>query len=786
MVVHLKQTGARRILAGSKLLPMSLVAAAAAVTGLVVGAWGQSALDGFDPGANGTVLALAIQQDGKILVGGDFSTLGGGGAGITNRSYIGRLNPDGSVDPTFNPGANGSVEALAIQPDGRILAGGEFTLIGGGGSGTIPRNAIARLNPDGSVDTNFNAGASGAVSALVVQPDGDIIVGGAFLTIGGGGAGNTPRSHIARLNPDGALDTGFDPGADDSVSALVLQPDGSILVGGLFTRLGGGGSGNSTRNHLGRLNPNGTLDPSFDPGASDAVNALVVQADGMILVGGLFTGLGGGTGTTLRNYLGRLNPDGTLDTNFNPGANAAVYSLTLRPDGKVLVGGGFTGLGGGTGTTSRSHVGQLDFDGTVDSAFDPGANDSVYTLVVQPDGKVLAGGAFTTLGGGGAGTVARNHIGRLYGDGTPETAFDPGANLTVYTLAVQADGEILAGGNFTTIGGGGIGSTARQRIARLKLDGTVDATFDAGASAAVYAIAVQPDGEILVGGNFTTLGGGGSGTTARSGIGRLNPDGTVDASFNPGANGTVFALAVQPDGKILVGGAFTTLGGGGLGTITRNRIGRLNPDGSVDTGFDPGADGAVYALAVEPNGQILLGGNFTGLGGGTGTTTRNRIGRVNANGTLDSGFNPGANNSVTALKLQADGKIVLGGLFSLLGGGTGTTVRAQIGRLNADGTVDTNFNPGANGPIYGMALQADGRILVGGAFSTLGGGTGTTARNNIGRINPDGSLDRSFDPAADNPVYALTVQGDGKILAAGDFTSLGGGGIGTAPRNRIG
>ena len=137
---------------------------------------------------------------------------------------------------------------------------------------------------------------------------------------------------------------------------------------------------------------------------------------------------------------------------------------------------------------------------------------------------------------------------------------------------------------------------------------------------------------------------------------------------------------MQADGKILVGGDFTTLGGGGTGTTTRNYLGRLNADGSSTTSFDPGAGGnspvVVGALAVQADGKILVGGKFTRLGGGTGTTTRNYLGRLNADGSLDTGFDPGANDSVRALAVQADGKILVGGHFTLLGGGGfGTTAR---------------------------------------------------------------------------------------------------------------
>ena len=216
-----------------------------------------------------------MQADGKILVGGGFTTLGGGGTGTTTRNYIGRLNADGSLDTSFNPGANSDVYALAVQADGKILVGGDFTTLGGGGTGTTPRNCIGRLNADGSLDTSFNPGANGAVYALAVQADGKILVGGAFTTLGGGGTGTTPRNHIGRLNADGSLDTSFDPGANDDVNALAVQADGKILVGGGFTTLGGGGTGTTPRNRIGRVLP----EPA-SPAAPGAPTGLAASTSG--------------------------------------------------------------------------------------------------------------------------------------------------------------------------------------------------------------------------------------------------------------------------------------------------------------------------------------------------------------------------------------------------------------------------------------------------------------------------------------------------------------------------
>ena len=168
---------------------------------------------------------------------------------------------------------------------------------------------------------------------------------------------------------------------------------------------------------------------------------------------------------------------------------------------------------------------------------------------------------------------------------------------------------------------------------------------------------------------------------------------------------------------------------------------------SVDPTYDPGANQTVNVLAVQPDGKMIVGGNFTGLGGVTGTTTRNRIGRLNVDGTVDPSFNPGTNGPVLAVAVQADGKILAGGNFSAAGGGTGLlAVRQHIARFNADGTLDTGFNPGTGGTgtlnVWSLAVQSDGKILVGGEFTTLSG----SPRSAIGRLNADGSIDTTFNP----------------------------------------
>ncbi len=213
----------------------------------------------------------------------------------------------------------------------------------------------------------------------------------------------------------------------------------------------------------------------------------------------------------------------------------------------------------------------------------------------------------------------------------------------------------------------------------------------------------------------------------------------------------------------MIGGSFTTVGG-----TARNRMARLNADGTLDTGFNPNASDQVYSTAVQADGKIVFGGQFTTVGG----TARNRMARVNADSTLDPGFNPDVSGDVYNLVVQADGKIVIGGTFITVAG----TLRARMARLNADGTLDTGFNPNANNAVLNTALQADGKIVIGGAFTTVDG----TARNRIARLHADGKLDAGFNPNANNQVFSTAVQADGKIVIGGQFTTMGG-----TARNRM-
>ena len=352
------------------------------------------------------------------------------------------------------------------------------------------------------------------------------------------------------------------------------------------------------------------------------------------------------------------------------------------------------------------------------------------------------------------------------------TNLGTGFNNQIQSVAIQSDGKILVGGLFSSLNG-----TTRYRLVRLNSDGTVDTTFytnlGTGFNNYVYSVKVQSDGKIIVGGLFTSFNGN---TTKR--LVRLNSDGTEDTSFSTnlgtGFDVSVFDTSIQSDGKIIVGGSFASLNGS-----TRNRLVRLNSDGTVDTTFSTnlgtGFNNTVSTVAIQSDGKIIVGGDFTSLN----STSRNKLVRLNSNGTVDTTFytnlGTGFNDDVFDIAIQSDGKIIAAGNYFQLNGNT----RNRLVRLNSDGTEDTTFytnlGTGFNSSTYEVKIQSDGKIIVGGVFTTFNGNT----RNRLVRLNSDGTEDTSFytnlgTGFGDNWTYTIEVQSDGKIIVGGSFTSLNG------------
>lgn len=366
------------------------------------------------PNSDSYVRALALQSNGQVLVGGAFTQFRGAA-----RNLVARLNPDGSLD-AYNPGlaihgyldGAPNVYAMTLQPDGKLIVAGQFSVLG-----QTPGGGVARLNPDGSLDTTFNVGGGvvmnggqvGEAHAVALLANGQILVGGDFTAFNG-----VRASCLVRLNANGSLDRSFNAigagivnnGYGHGVQTILALPNGQIVIGGAFKSYDGVAAGG-----VAVLNADGSVFKAFNAGegADYSVNALAVQGNGQVLVGGNFNTF---DGVTIALHLVRLNPDGSLDTGYDPNLGNLLISdidvMILQPDGTLLIGGDFRSHDGLINEPTQG-VARLLADGTLDPAFE-GTNsvEQGAALALQPDGKALvASNSNVSLVGGVTGDALR-------------------------------------------------------------------------------------------------------------------------------------------------------------------------------------------------------------------------------------------------------------------------------------------------------------------------------------------------------------------------------------------
>ena len=768
--------------------------------------------------------SVAMQTDGKIVVAGNV----GSDFGIV------RYNTDGTLDTGFSGdgkqtvdfgGADDIAYGVSVQADGKILVTGQ----------TDSKLALVRLNADGSLDTSFDSDGRVTTDFLgntdrgwdvATQADGKIVASGTAYN-------SVTKNYdfaVARYNADGSLDNSFDLDGKATVDffrnsssvvstyvnglttgGMALQTDGKILVTGyVFNGVTG-----DLDFGVARLNANGSLDTSLDGDGMlttgfasrwDEISYDVAsQSDGkFVVVGSAFNG----TAFAIARY----NNNGSLDTSFDEDGLMTVdldggnfyeqiaRSVAIQPDGNIVVGGYTFGDYGGSlnfalvrVTGSRS--------GLADQVVNQGANFSYRMpagLFTDPDGDALTYSATRADGSALPSWLTFNAATQTF-SGTPvETDFgtfgvlvsatDPGGLSASSGFTVDFNARPVDIAWMATPLTNAVSVDAGVLDTRFSGDGMVQTDLS-GSDGGDYGqdIALQADGKIVMAGStyfnrseFSLVRylADGSLDTSFSG------DGKVTTDFGADSDSTGYSVAIQADGKLVVAGNT------GLGWNYRDfAVVRYNSDGTLDTGFSGDGKQTVdfgsgqdiaYDVSVQADGKILVAGQSNG---------NFALARLNADGSLDNSFDrdgrlttdfSGGDDSGWSVATQADGKIVVAG--ETYSGARGSEF--AVARYNSDGSLDTSFDldgkatayfvtaDGANG--HGLALQADGKILVTGqVFNT------TTNNDDFGvaRFNTDGSLDTSFDgdgmlttgfaAGGSELAYAVVTQADGKFVVAG-------------------
>jgi uncharacterized delta-60 repeat protein len=718
----------------------------------------------------------------------------------------------GDLDLTFNGTGksvvgfgltNDEIRATAIQPDGKVITAGNA-------DSTI---AVVRFNQDGSPDNTF--GKHGKVippassiencSAVLVQPDGKIIIGGFSATSA------DIDFTLIRFNPVGSLDTTFGANGivktsfgilSDGISTLVLQPDGKIFAAG-FNQ-----SYEALKIAAARYNTDGSPDLTFnDDGkatylfgdGNNFINSSAIQPDGKIVLAGNVN-----INDSSDFFVVRINQDGSLDTSFDGDGtvqtafdifNDGALSVAVQPNGKIVAGGISE-----NGSDFDFAIVRYNSNGSIDTTFGTQGfatiqfgpeNDLLFSIALQTDGKIIAAGSAFT---GKSNDFA---LVRYLPDGRLDVSFeDDGIIITpasenddsISSLAVQSDGRIIAAGSALK------GTSADFTLIRYNPNGAVDDSFATNGFlyfdvsdkfASARASVIQPDGKIVLAGINDNA------VTFNFALARYNPDGTLDNSF--GINGRVSserrlfsdvaAAALQPDGHILV-----------AGTVSEFRqsyaVARYTPNGTLDISFGEngfavipvgGNNDLASSMVIQPNGNILVGGTSN-------TQAKNNFSliRLTFFGSLDTSFNGtgkieipfGAVEDIgRSIELQPDGKIIIAGSSSI----NFVSSNLSLVRLNPNGSLDTSFDGDGkvttfinnrSNVISSLAVQPDGKIL----------GVGSSGLNLesdllLVRYNPNGSLDTSFDgdgkvitslgPNADYG-FSTVLQPDGKIIVGGE------------------
>lgn len=679
-------------------------------------------------GITGGVYQSEVLSNGKVLISGNFIYFDG----THLIEKIALLNSDGSPDTSFQPDVSNFTSVnFTVLSNGKILIFG---------AGTAP--LIKRINTDGSTDSGFDFSINPEypIKKLAVQNDGKILV--------------AETGKLYRLLPDGQLDSGFITGntsgdISGEIKALKIQTNGKILVGGVFKEYN-----DQAVKFLCRLESDGEIDAQFSQNldfrttSNVGVNSINIQNDGKIIVtGGLFLN------AVNTNGLIRLNSDGSTDTTFsNDFTNLSITDAILLDNGKIIIAGNYLNE---YNNTTINKIARINANGQLDATFSISEEFDFNSFSAQNQNSVLIGGLFQN----------KEILKKFSQSGAPDNSlsfFVPftGLNGTVKIIKAMTNGQFMILGDFTQFNG-----NAAKQLIRTDSEGNRDLGFvlDESVSSTIKIedFDFQPNGKIIA---WYTVPG-----ISGSNLLRLNTDGSVDSSFQ-NVIGAYFAnmlngFRVLPDGKIF---AYGSNANESYPTI----IARFNQDGSFDDSYnlDPFFSTVSYCLVdtaeIQEDGKILVSLFYAE---NVGDVYQMKIFRLNPDGSIDNGFDSvNFNLDVHEVRIQNDGKIIVGGYF---GGSNsyGDFPFYGVARLNQDGSLDYGFDP--TNPdwiikrVDDMLIQEEEqKIVLTGYFQMTDG----SRMNGIVRFDmADGSIDPNFEsyffPSTVGKAGTIALQSNNKI-----------------------
>jgi len=734
------------------------------------------AVDSWNPNPNGGLNTVLASGSNVVFSGNAFSHNG------VARTYLAAIDPDTGQPTTFAPDIDGTVNAITF--DGNTMyIGGSFTDIGG-----TTRNNAASFDTNLTL-TTWNPNVSDTVNDIVIDST-RVFLGGSFSQVGG-----NSHDYLAITNKtDGTVDA-WDANFDDTVIDLLL--DGTNLyVAGDFTDVDV-----ASRNRIAAFDVSGAtpaIDNTFNPNADDTVKTMILDGSDLY-IGGSFNDIGGST----REYLAKVSKTtGAVDAGWNPTANGTVNQMAFgNSSADIIVAGNFSAIA----SEGREGLAILGKTTATASSFDPDPQSMEVIAVDDTNETFYVGGSFATLGG------ASWHNFAMYGDGQPPAP--PVCGNNVIEGAEVCDGTSLAGETCFSQGfhigtltcNASCTGYATSQCALIPDSTPPSTTIETGipvTNGLTRIIRRGPYGNMYVAGDFDTIGmdyglflgasldsgnprtdlervAGPNGTlqdiisdgaggwyiagsfshvqgTQQEYVARIDSDGTLNTTFVPDVNGIVNAM-VKDGNTLYIAGLFTDVNGS-----TRNRVAAVNAtDGTLLSWYPTqGANTTVRDITLDGD-YIYAVGNFTSFA----NTTRNRIAKVHKTTAALDAWNPNLNSS--AFTIEIDGTdVYVGGAFTTVNGGTG---RDYVAAFTTSSATASAWNPDPNNVVRSIAPTAT-HVYLGGNFTDINAGT---TRNRLAQVDRTTAVATAFDANVDSSVFDVEVDGS-TVYLSGTFDSVGG------------